>query len=841
MHLAILMLAALGAEPTVFELSAERIVHDGAQHRAFAEGNAELLTDGSALHADRITWDHDAQFATAIGHVALRLTRGGLLVIVADVVTVRFEDDEVREVFVNDGKVLRKKGISAEALRAMHDQDALVHAGETTLLMTGNHLVREGDLWRVDALDLVPCECNFDQPSWSIRGHDASVDTENQRASMWGATVRVHGVPVFWLPWISLPLSDRQTGLLVPKPSFTALNGFGIEQPVFITLGRSFDLTLTPGYFAGGDSVRVPDALGVLREQLNPFGVKGPRLLSELKYAPSTGTSGRLTLGLLWDLRAPRSPVPVDASAITTGQRGLRGEASWQHVQDLAAGWHDRVDASFLSDGYYQRDVVADVLANSAGYLRSTATLFHRGADHWLGVDLGLRQDLSWGYPVLGRAPAFEGVPSRGPNPLHRLPAVTWAIPERPILGPIHFALLADFVRLTPTQGQSGDEGPTADEGRTPAGASVAFGQLLAAITGNDEGRTPAGVTVECAQQRLYWAGARSPACGPAAPLPGMGDRLWQPGEREARDRLQLMPRLSASLPLSFATVTPYAAWRQGVWIGEASNSVSQRGYPLLGARIDSELSRFFGDLRHAIAPAIEVRGVPFVTGTNPAPYDEIDTALPSTSPQLQGVAELRQRLTRNGAELLRLDLGQGVQLAGATPGLGESFARVGGGFGWASASVAARVDPIRGEFTRLSATGAIEDGKGHGGYAGYENLIDEGTDRSRRPIDLLFALPRPGVSNGRAQSISFGAHWRLGGFGLRYDALMLDRDFGTPLKPQPELALMQQTAGVSYAPACDCFRLEVTATQHPQDPLRIPDFGATLTISHFGSFGVSR
>ena len=81
-----------------------------------------------------------------------------------------------------------------------------------------------------------------------------------------------------------------------------------------------------------------------------------------------------------------------------------------------------------------------------------------------------------------------------------------------------------------------------------------------------------------------------------------MGDRIWQQGEREARDRLQLMPRLSASLPLSIATVSSYVAWRQGVWIGEASNRVSQRGYPVLGARLDSELYRFFGELRQVMS-----------------------------------------------------------------------------------------------------------------------------------------------------------------------------------------------------------------------------------------------
>ncbi|MBS1153088.1 MAG: outer membrane protein Imp, required for envelope biosis, partial [Myxococcaceae bacterium] len=755
MHLALLILAAVGAEPAVFELSAEQIVHDGATRRAYAEGNAELVTTGAALHADRITWDRDSSSATAIGHVALRLTSGELLVVIADVLTVRFEDDEVREVFVNDGKVLSKKGITPEALRAITTPEGLSAAGETTMLLIGNHLVREGAVWRLEKLELVPCECNFNQPSWSIRSNDATIDTADQRASLWAPTVRVHGVPVLWLPWISLPLSNRQTGLLAPRPGFSGLNGLSLEQPVFITLGRSFDLTLTPGYFGGIDK---------------PEGVSGPRLLTELRYAPAIGTSGKLSLGLLWDLKGRRSPVVP--SAPRPGTRGLRSEGSWQHNQELGSGWSTRVDAAFFSDAYYQEDLVSDVLAKEAGYLRSTATLFHRGPGHWAGIDVGFRQDLAYGYPLFGRSGAIEGEPKFGPNPLHRLPAVTWAIPERKLLGPITFGLLADFVRLAPTRGRSGDEGTTANEGRAD------------------------GASVECLQQRLFWFGEiTAPGCA-AQVEATQGDGVWQPGEREARDRFQVMPRLSASVPLIVATLTPYAAWRQGIWVGEQTGTITDRGYPVLGARLDSELARSFGGVRHAIAPALELRGIPFVTGTAPAPYDEVDTAIPGTTPQLQGVAELRQRLTRNGSDFARLDLGQGIQLSGPAPTLGESYGSVRAAFGWFSGTLGARVDPVQARLTRLSATASIEDGQGRGGYASYENLINDGTDRSRRPIDLLFALPAATLFPGRAQSVTFGAHWRFGGFGLRYDALMLDRAFQVDNRTKSVLSVAQHSLG---------------------------------------------
>ncbi len=803
MPFALLILAAVGGEPAVFELSAEELVHDGANRRAYAEGNAELVTTAAALHADRITWDRDSNSATAIGRVALRLTGGELMVVIADVVTVRFKDDEVSEVFVNDGKVLSKTGISAEALRAITTPEGLNAAGQTTMLMVGNHLVRDGDAWRIEKLELVPCECNFDKPSWSIRGSDARVDTLNRRASMWGPTVRVHGVPVLWLPWISLPLSNRQTGLLAPKPQYSNLNGISIEQPLFITLGRSFDLTLTPGYFSGAQYLDGVEPLA---------GVRGPRLMTEFRYAPSLEMNGRATLGLLWDLKERRSPTGIRRPGTS---RGLRTEGSWQHAHALGSGWFNRVDAAFFSDAAYHRDLVSDVLARETGSLRSTATLFHRGADHWVGIDVGIRQDLQLGYPLLGPSGADPSEPRYGPNPLHRLPAISWAMPEATLFGPITFAVLAEVVRLAPTQGQSGDEGTLADEGR--------LGDL----------------STECLRQRLFWLGAPASSCAAEAEQ-GQGDGAWQPGEREARTRFMLMPRLSANVPLFVANLTPYAAWRHGVWLGQRTGRVTHRGYPILGGRLDSELSRSFGELRHAIAPAVELRSIPWVTGEAPAPYDEVDLAIPGTTAQLQGLAELRQRVTRNGADVVRLDLGQGFQLSGPSPSLGETYGRLAGSIGWVSASVSARVDPIQTRLTRLSASVAVEDGQGHGGSAAYENLINDGTDRLRRPIDLLFAPPFSSAYTGRAQSVAFGAHWRFGGVGLRYNALLLDAKAPTvDEKIRVSLALAQHTVGVSYAPACDCFRLEVTATQPGLN--KLPEFGATLSILRFGTFGVAK
>ena len=376
-------------------LVAEQVVHHEQAKLTVGEGHATLRTDDSALTADQIAYDGEKQVATGIGHVAVRLLRGGPVAAIAEVATLKLERGQVSEVFLQEGTAWRKKGIAPEAFLAIGDPDQLKAAGITTFQLTGNHLRRTGDDWELEDAELVPCECDWKHPNWGIRASRATIDPSSERASLLNSTVRVHDVPVLWIPWINLPLTDHQTGLLAPKPTYSALNGFSIEQPVFFALSRSFDLTFTPGYFFGAP--RVPDA--VLKDEngqpalVQPaYGVQGPRLLSEARWAPVQGMVGRLQVGLLYDRNPYRDPInPTtlydglhpgpDGKPLPKASRGLRYEGAFQHQQKLAEDWYTRVDASLMSDGYYFRDVTADVLAREANYQRSTASVFRRTAE----------------------------------------------------------------------------------------------------------------------------------------------------------------------------------------------------------------------------------------------------------------------------------------------------------------------------------------------------------------------------------------------------------------------------------------------------------------------------
>jgi hypothetical protein len=308
-----------------------------------------------------------------------------------------------------------------------------------------------------------------------------------------------------------------------------------------------------------------------------------------------------------------------------------------------------------------------------------------------------------------------------------------------------------------------------------------------------------------------------------------------------------VVPRLQlAGVAFEVLSLSAAAWWRQLAWVGEASGRTWQRGALVLDGRVETEASRSFGGWRHTITPLVQVRAVPAITAggsdvasPSPVPYDEVDSAVPPGAAGLvQGQVALRQRLARAGSsDALRLDLAQGLWLPGGGYGLspGELSARLAANLWLVSAAAAARVDPVQGRLTRLQAALGLDDGHGHGGGAAYENLLDDGTDRTRAPMDLLFGPPVPAGATSRASLVSGNVFWNFGPVSARYELLFLQQPWASG-----RLGLAQQALTVGITPACDCWRLDLSAIQRTDASggLRLPDFGASLTVARFGTLG---
>ncbi|MFL5321084.1 MAG: LPS-assembly protein LptD [Myxococcaceae bacterium] len=776
-----------------------------------AHGNVELSSGNMVVRADELTYDAESQIVTAKGNVRFF---DYPYVGVADQVTV---DIDGRAATLQGGLFMKKRGVSNEQLLAAKSVDELKSMGDSQLSVTGTSIRQlDENTFEVENLSFTPCDCDVNQITWRVEARKANVRV-GERATLTFPVVYVQSVPVFALPWLYLPVTERRSGLLVPKPQWTPNNGFSIDQPVFVTLGESYDATITPGYYFGSSL---------------PNGVKGPRLQTEFRYVPSTRTTGRATLGLIYDFKPRRDPFNGQPALFGTGQkaRGLRAEGSLSHDQDLTGGWRDRIDASFVSDGFYPRDLTADILARENQYLRSTGVIYRHTDNLWTGLDVTMRQDLRSGFSLFYADHDQFGRTIRGSNTMQRLPALSFVVPEHVVAGPIHAGFSSSFVRIAPMISNTGDEGrdgisfqPELSERRYDCDETAGNGRFdgPGAIT---------DIPVEAAPRFTQ------DAPNPASRCPVVG-----PGEREARMRIDLNPRVSAALNLGrFATFTPYSFFREDLYYGEATGNFTQRGYAAAGAVATTELSRVYEwkqfQFRHAVTPTAEIRYVPFVLGSGAGAYDEVDTAIPGRF--LQGVAELRQQVMRKeGAqyhESLRFDLGQGFDLMNDR--VADSYARLGFDSAPVHLNGLGRYNLKEKHLTQISAGASIDDGRGDAVYASYDRLLVDGSERLRRGIDALVGLPvvNPTQTDPYAEQISAGIRFGFKfGLGARYDAVL------APLRPSGQASgysvFRQQTVGLSYGPACDCWRLEGQAVFRPGLPVQ---GGFSFSISRFGSFG---
>lgn len=804
------------------ELKGERVVYDAAERTLTATGRTSLRMEHLSVRADSVFFDQEENRAVAEGNV---LFASGTLAAVANKVEV---DIESMHAAFEGGLLMSKKGVPFAQLADAQTSDELKGMGQTALTVTGDKIAKleEGE-YEIDGLSFTPCDCNPLKPNWHVEASSGNVRPEDRAILHW-PVIYVRKVPVFAFPWLYLPLSDRKTGLLVPRPSGGNLTGFSLEQPIFITAGPSYDFTLTPGYAVGASSILYPSASAPsgpidsnVRTQ-QPFGIRGPRLGTEFRYVPSAQTSGRVELNLLYDLLKVRDP--LNPNAYTGGQktmgddaRGFRGSAQWQHAQELGRGFHDRIDLNLVSDGYYVKDLTADLLMRENQYLRSNGVLYRRTDDSYSGLEVTVRQDLRWGYRLSGddRAYAQPGAPiAHGPQTLQRVPALRWALPERSLGGPFYGGIDAELVRIAPLFARFGDEG---SDGFFDAASPDANGT--------------------------------------------QGNRRFDAGEREARNRLDIHPRLHATFPLGdFGKWSPYLAYRQSLYLGEVTGSAFGRGYPMGGFRLTSEISRDYGregTVRHSISPRVEFRYIPKVWGLRTfLPYDEVDQAVPAQGATQAVIAISQKLLVREGAaarELLRLDVGKDFDFR-AKAREGDAFARLAGFFPPFSFDGIYRYSLVEKRPTQISSQLAYDDGKRFAAYARVDHLLLDGSDHIRSPIDTLFgpapSLPECAANQPEtacrapAELISGGARYLLPlGLSLAYEAAF--QRLKTMAQGEPFLNRFQrQTFTVAYAPACDCWRLDARFTFYPVPPpyqFRGPEFGLSLTIAKFGTLGTSR
>jgi len=162
--------------------------------------------------------------------------------------------------------------------------------------------------------------CPSDTPDWALRAKEIKIDTSEAWATIRQATLEVFDVPVFYFPYLTLPISDkRSSGFLYPSIGSNTKNGLEISTPFYWNIAPNYDMTITP---------RLMTERGV---QLN----------TEFRYL-TNGQQGLLNFEYLNDDRS------YDDS---------RYLFFWQHNGKVTENWRLGTNFTHVSDDNYFNDV----------------------------------------------------------------------------------------------------------------------------------------------------------------------------------------------------------------------------------------------------------------------------------------------------------------------------------------------------------------------------------------------------------------------------------------------------------------------------------------------------
>lgn len=182
--------------------------------------------------------------------------------------------------------------------------------------------------------------------SWSVVGSEVIQDREEQVAEIWNARFKIGNVPVFYSPYLQLPIGDRRrSGFLIPNAKYGSSNGFELITPYYWNIAPNFDATITPH----------------LQTK------RGMQWQNEFRYLTPPG---RGTIELDW--------LPSDnkyAKDFPEDDNATRWLFYWGHSGVMDQVWRFNADYTKVSDDRYFTDLDSNYGSTTDGYVTQKFSL----------------------------------------------------------------------------------------------------------------------------------------------------------------------------------------------------------------------------------------------------------------------------------------------------------------------------------------------------------------------------------------------------------------------------------------------------------------------------------
>jgi len=229
----------------------------------YVRGNVEIRFGQYTLNCDEATYDSTTGIVTATGHVVFQ---GGP----------RNErvmgSHAIYDISRDTGKFYDATGSIGVKVK----NRTMFLVSSTPFFFTGKVVEKLGpDQYRVNEGYVTSCQ--LPKPKWVLDSKTASVEVGDE-AVMHHATLKVHGIPVFYFPFVEHPVDNlgRKSGFLIPEIGESNTRGFIFGDGFYWVLSRNADATLGAAYYSSRGSAQ----FGQLRAvgytygfQANYFGV----------------------------------------------------------------------------------------------------------------------------------------------------------------------------------------------------------------------------------------------------------------------------------------------------------------------------------------------------------------------------------------------------------------------------------------------------------------------------------------------------------------------------------------------------------------------------------------
>lgn len=233
------------------------IISSGLSNLSLAADSPQLtLGDKISVFSDKAYRKNNGRYFEAVGNVVIISQKDTLYGEVAsldqDTMTVKIEGN-VR--FITKDLTLYGSKLDYNITTgAAHIKNARIVTTDFNLVAT--------DLIRVNENEYIAKEAEFTTckdcvESWAIYGNFIKVNV-GKYVEVKHGLFKIKGVDVIYVPYIVFPiLSDRETGILVPRISSRTGEGLSFEQPFFWAIDDHKDATISPTFWAkrgyGGD------------------------------------------------------------------------------------------------------------------------------------------------------------------------------------------------------------------------------------------------------------------------------------------------------------------------------------------------------------------------------------------------------------------------------------------------------------------------------------------------------------------------------------------------------------------------------------------------------------